>query len=260
VPPPATIADACGRALRRGLPAIIAGAIVMALGGSAYAGYRFVTTSPRFAITQITVQGNHRLATEEIRAALPVAPGDNVFAADLDGVTRTLHANPWIARAEVHRVLPHTLVIDIGEHEAAAIVELGDTYLVDPSGHPFKRASADERVLALPRITGLDRSAYLANAAATAEQVQRALAALANWQAGADRPQAAEVHLDPHGALVLRSAAPELEIELGSLDAGLAARMQTFDAAWGSLGASERALARAIFVETDHVTLAFKDP
>src|SRR4029077_18585690 len=114
------------------------------LGGTAYAGYRFVTTSPRFAITQISVQGNHHRTDEQIRAELPVAPGDNVFVADLDATTRALHADPWIARVEVHRILPHTLVVDVGEHEAAALVDIGERYLVDASGHPFKHADDEE--------------------------------------------------------------------------------------------------------------------
>src|SRR5579863_2731331 len=59
VPKPGAIVDACGRALRRGLPVIAAGCVALALGGTAWAGYHFVTTSPHFAITDIAVHGNH---------------------------------------------------------------------------------------------------------------------------------------------------------------------------------------------------------
>src|SRR5438874_10514811 len=80
VPRPRAIANACGRALRRSLSAAAAVAAIAALGGSAYAGYRFVTTSPRFAIEQIAIRGTHHLAADELRAVLPVQLGDNVFA------------------------------------------------------------------------------------------------------------------------------------------------------------------------------------
>src|SRR5512140_1526285 len=75
VPRPAAIADACGRALRRGLPAIIGMAVIGTIGGTAWAGYRFVTTSPRFAIDDIAIRGNHHLTSDQVRAALPVAVG-----------------------------------------------------------------------------------------------------------------------------------------------------------------------------------------
>src|SRR5689334_4237861 len=52
---PAVVADACGRALRRAVPALIGIGVLGAIGGTAWAGYRFVTTSSRFAITEITI-------------------------------------------------------------------------------------------------------------------------------------------------------------------------------------------------------------
>jgi len=116
LPKPGAVANACGRLLRRSLPALIGLAVIGAIGGTAWAGYRFVTTSTRFAISVIDVRGNHHVPSEQVRAALPVAIGDNVFAANLDSLTRELRANPWVATAEAHRILPHTLVIDVREH------------------------------------------------------------------------------------------------------------------------------------------------
>ena len=256
------IADACGRALRRSLPAAIAGVVLAAVGGSAWAGYRFVTTSPRFAITEIAVHGNHHLTAEQIRADLPVRIGDNVFAADLDHALRRLRANPWIASAAGHRVLPHTVIVEIREHEPAAIVELGGLYLVDASGHPFKRAElALGDGAGLPVVTGLPRDGYLADPDGTAARIRAALDALATWRAEPSRPAIGEVHVDRAGALVLHTYDGATEIELGAADAGLPARMQTFDAAWAALGDAERTRARAVHLDArpDHVTVAFKD-
>src|SRR5437868_942377 len=69
LPKPAVLADACGRALRRGVPAMIGIAVLATVGGTAWAGYRFVTTSPRFAITEINVSGNSRVPTDQIVAS-----------------------------------------------------------------------------------------------------------------------------------------------------------------------------------------------
>ncbi|HEX5063165.1 MAG TPA: FtsQ-type POTRA domain-containing protein [Kofleriaceae bacterium] len=254
------IADACGRALRRTLPALIALFILAAIGGTAWAGYRFVTTSSRFAITTIEVNGVEQLTADQIRALSAIRIGDNVFATNLDAVTHEVRENPWIASAEAHRVLPHTIVIDVREHVAAAVVQLGGLYLVDADGHPFKRAElGSEDGAGLPIITGLDRETYLANPAGTAAQIRSAMAALVKWRGVEDRPSVGEVHLDPHGALTLVTYEHAIAIQLGDMDAALDQRMQTFDATWAELTSAERARTRAIHLDAraDQVTVAF---
>src|SRR5882672_3225440 len=138
------ITDACGRALRRALPGAAALAVLAAIGGSAYAGYRFVTTSSRFAIETIAIIGTRQLSADQLRAVLPVQPGDNIFAADVDELVRALRTEPWIADAHAHRVLPHTLEVAIEERAVAGVAELGGLYLVDTNGQPFKRADIVE--------------------------------------------------------------------------------------------------------------------
>ena len=260
MPKPSAVADACGRALRRSLPALIVLGVLGAIGGSAWAGYRFVTTSSRFAIDTITIKGNHHLSDDQVRQTLPVAVGDNVFATDLDSVVRELRTNPWVASADAHRILPHTIVIEVREHEPAAVADLGGLYLVDPTGHPFKHAAIDAGDGAdLPVITGLDRAGFTADPDATARLIESSLAALASWRAETARPAIGEVHVDPHGALTLHTYDQATAIQLGLLDAGLPARMRTFDAVWAELTDVERARARAIHLDTrpDHVTIAF---
>jgi cell division protein FtsQ len=258
LPKPGAIADACGRAVRRSLPAAVAIGAVGALGSGAWAGYRWVTTSPHFAITEITVAGTHHVDPDDLRAALPIHAGDNVFAG-LAAVARAAHDNPWIAAAEVHRILPHTIAIEIREHTAAAIVELGELYLADPSGRPFKRAALEAgEGDGLPIITGIGRASYAANPEAAAATVREAIAAFDGWRT-ADRPAIGEVHVDAHGAVTLHTYERAIAIQLGAPGAGLDARMHTFDAAWAGLSDAERARARSIHLDArpDHVTVAF---
>ena len=258
LPKPAAIADACGRAVRRSLRAVAVGAAVAAVAGSVWGGYRWLMRSPRFAITALTVEGTHHIDGDQLRRALPVHLGDNVFV-DLAELARVVRTDPWVASAEVHRILPHTIAIEVHEHVAAAVVELGDLYLADASGHPFKRAAVETgEADGLPLITGVGRAAYTADPEAAARTVCDAIAAAETWRT-ADRPAIGEVHVDPHGAVTLHTAAPVIAIQLGALGAGLGARMHTFDAAWAGLSDAERAHARAIHLDArpDHVTVAF---
>ncbi len=260
LPKPAVIADACGRMLRRSLPALIGLGVIGAVGGTAWAGYQFVTTSSQFAVTNIEINGNVVVSDDQILAGLPAHLGDNVFAADLDEIARSVRENPWIASAEAHRVLPHSIVVDVREHVAAAIAELGGLYLVDANGHPFKRAElGTDDGAGLPIITGLNRDAYIANPAGTAAQIKAAMGALVTWRELDERPAIGEVHLDVHGALTLVTYENAISIQLGDMDAGLAERMKTFDATWAELSTAERARTRAIHLDAraDQVTVAF---
>jgi cell division septal protein FtsQ len=260
------VVDACRRALRRAAPGLAAVAVVGAVATGGYLGYRYLTTSPRFAIASIEVRGNQTLTGDEIRGLLTARIGDNVFTTDVRAEAAALRAEPWIARADVRRELPDTLVVEIEERTAAAVVALDATYLADARGVPFRRCDAGTGGCAVPDavpvITGLDRDAFAAAVTDGPDAVRAALAAIASWRADPERPAADEVHVDPHGGLVVRTRAG-LSIELGSGSdpADLAARLDRFDLAWAHLTADERARARAVHVDhetrADHVIVAF---
>jgi cell division protein FtsQ len=271
LPPITVLASACGRTVRRSLPALAATAAVATLGAVGAAGYHFATHSPRFAITDIEIRGAHHLAPAAIAAAMPVRVGDNVFAANLGAIASDLRGNPWIASASLHRVLPHTLVVEVREREPVAAVELSapasggaGLYLVEADGHPFKRVETDAGDGdGLPVITGIARAAYAQDPDATAQTIRGALATLDAW--GGNRPKIGEVHVDAHGALTLHTYDRATAIALGTAapDHGdqIAERMATFDLAWAELDAGERERARAVHLgDRTHVTVSFSTP
>lgn len=260
VPDRSALLDACKRTLRRSVPAIVATVVVLALGAGLLFGYRFVTTSKRFAIAAIEVEGASQLSADGVRAALPVKLGENIFTTDLDVVTRALRSDPWIRSASAHRVLPDTLVVEIREHVATAVVQLGaDLYLADESGHPFKRADVDAgETLQLPIVTGIGRDEMRTAPRETTELIVRAMGVLDRWRANARRPEISEVHVDAHHAITLHTYDRAVAIQLGALRE-LETRLPTFDAAWSELSDSERARVTALHLDarSDQVTVAF---
>lgn len=264
VPGPRALADGCGRAVRRSIPALVATAVVTTLGTGLWLGYRFVTTSDRFAIDRIEVHGTDRLTPEAVRAVLPISAGENLITADLDAAKRALRDEPWIATADVRRQLPSTLIVEIREHAPAVIVSFpteqgAELYLADAKGHPFKRASTAERS-DLPLVSGLSRADYRRDPDATARRVLAALDVLHQWHT-ADRLPIREIRYDLHGGVSLLARAPELTVELGAPGKDLIARLRTFDAVWNELSSDEHARARTLHLDTrlDHVTVSFKD-
>jgi cell division protein FtsQ len=262
MPDRGTVLDACKRTLRRSLPAVVATAIALGIGLGLLAGYRFVTTSKRFAIATIEVKGAQRLAEDSVRAALPVKLGENIFTTDLGEVTRALRGDPWIRSASAHRELPDKLVVEIREHAAVAVVQLGtDLYLADETGHPFKRANVEAgETEHLPIVTGIGRDAMRTAPHETSELITRAFGVIARWRTNAMRPELSEVHVDAHHSVTLRTYDRGVAIQLGALRE-LEERLATFDAAWTELSDAERARVTALHVSphasSDQVTVAF---
>ena len=262
VPPPRQLADACGRAVRRAAPALIAMAAAGVVAGGVALGYRFVTTSPRFALADVEIRGARALDPASVRGLVPARPGTNLFSIDLAAVAAAVGADPWIAKASVHRELPRALVVDIAEQHAAAVVDLGALYLASADGRPFKRADVDRGEGAnLPVVTGVDREQFLADPDGAAAVIERGLHAIAAWRASG-RPDVGEVHVDPRRGLTLYTRDDAVAIRLGDVDGDqLSARLRTFDTAWAALAPDERRRARAVHLDNrtrpDHVTVAF---
>jgi cell division septal protein FtsQ len=260
VPRRGDVLDACGRAVRRSLPALAAIGILAVIGAGVLAGYYFVTTSDRFAIATIEIHGAQQVSTDDIRAHLPAHVGDNIFTTDLDTVTSVLERDPWIRDASAHRELPDTLVVEIREHVAAAVVQLGDElYLVDEAGHPFKRAdAASGEMTRLPIVTGIPREAMRGAPHETARLVVDALAVITSWREKPARPEVGEIHIDAHHAITLRSYDRGFVIQLG-LFRDVTEQIATFDAVWAELTDAERAHLSTLHLDarSDHVTIAF---
>ena len=257
------VVDACGRALRRGGPALIALAVVAAIATAGRFGYRGSTPTPRFAVAEVEVRGGHVLDADAIRARLPFAPGDNIFRVDTGAAERALLAEPWIARASIRRRLPRTIVVEIVERTAAALVSSDGLYLADAEGRPFKRAElARGEGDGLPIISGVPRALFATAPALAAARVKSGLAVLTAWSAG-PRPRAGEIAVEPGGTTVY-TYDDAIAVRVGAIEPDrLAAHLARFDAVWAALSPDERRTLRAMRVDndtrTDLVTVSFRN-
>lgn len=251
LPSAKALLDGCGRAVRKAAPALIGLLVLGAFSGAAAGSYHWVTSSPRFAITAIELEGTQIVSRDTLSELLPVRLGDNIFSAPVARLERALVAHPWIASAKVHRELPHRLVISVQERSAAALVDLGGLYLVEPDGQPFKRAVLESgEADGLPVISGIERLAFRADPEATARLIRAGLDALARWHDVSERPRATELTFDGHRGITLHLAEPAVALRLGAFDAPeLAARMALFEPAWQSLSADERARTQTLYLD-----------
>lgn len=123
------------------------GGIVLA--AAVVAGGVGITRSPLFAITGVRVEGVPPEAARIVKDTAQVATGQNLMTANLDDAVARTEALPWVAEASIRRDPPATVVIDVVEREAVAVLAGPDeAWLVDASGVVIAEAG-DE---ALPRI------------------------------------------------------------------------------------------------------------
>lgn len=76
--------------------------------------------SPDFTIQEITIQGNHRVTGEEIRALAAIPPGTNIWLIGLEELGARLETHPCIRTAAVRRIPPKRIHLNIVEREPVA--------------------------------------------------------------------------------------------------------------------------------------------
>ncbi len=134
-------------------------ASVMLMGcalGALAAGTWWMLRYPGFAIARIVVQGElvHNNAVT-LRANVAPHLAGNFFTVDLRQARDAFEQVPWVRRAQVQRVYPASLRVQLQEHEAVAFWggESGST-MVNSQGEVFEANVGDVEQDGLPRLLG----------------------------------------------------------------------------------------------------------
>ena len=180
-----------GRTALRGLG--LAG-VVASLGWVGLQLEAWASSSPRLALRTVKVQGLRRATEKELLRLAGVAPGMNLWSLDPAAVAQAMGAHPWVRTVEVTRSLPDTLQLRVEERAPVALASLGDLYVVDADGAPFKRVSSTEP-LDLPLLTGLSREQAERDPAGTAVRLREGLGAVEAYQRAFEGPRLSEVQL-----------------------------------------------------------------
>ncbi len=97
-----------------------------------------VTMSPVFRVHEVTVQGNDKVSTDEVRLAARVVPDTRMISLDTKGIESRVAELPAVRGVEASRDLPGTVVIDITERDIVfQRVEGGSFQWVDDEGVIF---------------------------------------------------------------------------------------------------------------------------
>lgn len=185
--------------------------------GVAWGARRYITSSPRFAVRTVLVDGAHRRTAAQIAAGGGVAVGNNIFALDLSRAGALITQDPWVEKATVIRRLPSTVTINVVEREAAALVTIGgELYLATRDGEMFKKMGQEDPV-DLPIITGIPASQVATDRKGVVIAVRRALdvADELSRTGIARRYPIQELHLEKDGSLVITIGREAIALSLG---------------------------------------------
>ena len=98
-------------------------------------GVEKLAVAAGFGVKRITVEGQSHATDAEITTALKAGPDTMMLGFDTDAAKARLEAVPWIRHAQVMRLLPSTLQVQIEERVPYAIWQNhGQTYVVDAEG------------------------------------------------------------------------------------------------------------------------------
>lgn len=178
---------------------------------------RYTRTSPRFAIKVVHVQGNVHRSPEDIARTGGIAPEHNIFTTDLEAAQGRLLGDPWIERVSLRRKLPGTVIVDVVEREAHAMVALGsDLYLVTRQGELFKKYEAGDPY-DLPIASGIRDEDVAQDRAGAVALIRRALDLVTDYEhtAAAKTHAVQEAHLEDDGGIVLVVGKDATALHLG---------------------------------------------
>ncbi|NTX00779.1 FtsQ-type POTRA domain-containing protein [Myxococcus sp. CA051A] len=175
---------------------------------------RWALVSPRFELAAVSFTGLQRASRVELLRLAALTKGQNLWALDVGGLERAMLQHPWVKKVDVTRRFPNRVSVEVSEHVPEALAVMGELYVLDEEGEPFKRVTPGDG-LDLPLVTGVDREGYVTDPAVARQRFQAALeVARAYAKESPGKPERlSEVRME--GREVTLVAASGQEVRLG---------------------------------------------
>jgi cell division protein FtsQ len=136
---------------------LIGAAAVAAGGAAAYALLALSVSWPALTVRTVSVSGNQRLSKGEVLALLDGLDGHSLLTLDIERWRGQLRQSLWVADADLRRLLPDTVRVEITEKRPVGIARLrGELFLIDATGSIIDDYTPNYADIDLPLVYGLD--------------------------------------------------------------------------------------------------------
>jgi cell division septal protein FtsQ len=165
------------------LPFFLSFCILVCLGALGFIGYRTVTASDFFHVSNVDIRGTGRSSRQDIERIVNIqTERSGVWNADLPDVRAKIEKLPFVKAASVSRVLPNGIRVVVNEHVPQAIVRTnaGD-FLIGEDGSVLARAEKAESSLPFV-LLGWDETKSEKAAKDNLERLETYRSMLAEWQ------------------------------------------------------------------------------
>lgn len=179
-------------------------------------------TSPRFDLAAVSFNGLQRASRVELLRLAALTKGQNLWTLDTGALERAMLQHPWVRTVEVTRRFPNRVSVEVTEHVPVALAVLGELYVLDEEGEPFKRVTPGDG-LDLPLVTGLDREGYVSDPVAARERLRKALeVASAYARVSPDKSELlSEVRMEAQGVALVTATGQEVRLGEGDSEVKL---------------------------------------
>jgi cell division protein FtsQ len=132
-------------------------ALVIVTAALLFYGGSFIARSSYFVLQDIRFEGCKNVNPEELMKLAHLRQGNNILTVNLQKISQTIVANPWVKNVRIERNFPHQLMIKITERVPVVLAMQDDLFLVDREGNLFKKVERQDNI-DMPVITGLPLS------------------------------------------------------------------------------------------------------
>lgn len=87
-----------------------------------------ISLSPLFKIENIEVEGNNKVAKEEIVKLSQISKGKNIFLVNNNNIINQIKQNAYIENVKIHRKLPNVILLEVEERQATYSLQVGEKY------------------------------------------------------------------------------------------------------------------------------------
>lgn len=110
--------------------------------------------TPAFNIQEIKVEGNNKVPTANIINLSRIKIGQNIFKNNKKKISNYIKENTYIENAEIKRILPSTIIIEVKERKVDYQVKLISSYIyLDKKGNILENSENKENVIILEGLT-----------------------------------------------------------------------------------------------------------